>query len=72
MLQKLSNEATKPSFKSRPMPQKTVHRQQNQILKVVRCRKKLSTGNKTKFQKSPDVAKDCRSGAVQRSNKTKF
>ena len=36
-------------LKSRPMSQKSVHVQQNQILEVVRCRKKLSTGNKIKF-----------------------
>ena len=40
---------TKPNSQSRPMSQKSVHVQQNQILKVVRCRKKLSTGNKIKF-----------------------
>ena len=48
MLQKtaaveLSNEATKPSFKSRPSLQKNyLTKRQNQFSKVIRCRKKLS------------------------------
>ena len=48
----------------------TVPGQQNQILKSSLKTQKLSTGNEINLKKLSEVAKDCRSGAVQRSNKT--
>ena len=59
MSQKIVHGQQNQILKSRPMTQKIVHVRQNQILKVVRCRKKLSTGDKTKFWKSSDVARNC-------------
>ena len=49
MSQEIVHEQQNQILKSHPKSQEIVHGQQTQILKVVRCRKKLSTGNKIEF-----------------------